>query len=121
MIVVAVRGVAKALAALKNQQKKKSAATRRGLKKAGLLLQRESQTLCPVLTGNLRNSAFTRVGKSLTHGDIVFVGYTAEYAIFVHENTGAYHHVGQAKFLEAPARRLEPEMRRIIAEEVKKG
>lgn len=28
---------------------------------AGLRLQRESQLLCPVLTGNLRNSAFTRV------------------------------------------------------------
>lgn len=28
---------------------------------AGLRLQRESQLLCPVLTGNLRNSAFTRL------------------------------------------------------------
>ncbi len=27
---------------------------------AGLMLQRASQQLCPVLTGNLRNSAFTR-------------------------------------------------------------
>jgi hypothetical protein len=28
---------------------------------AGLRIQRESQLLCPVLTGNLRNSAFTRL------------------------------------------------------------
>jgi hypothetical protein len=31
---------------------------------AGLRLQRDSQALCPVLTGNLRASAFTRVNES---------------------------------------------------------
>jgi hypothetical protein len=39
-------------------------------------------------------------------GSHVIVGYTAAYAVFVHENLEAYHKVGQAKFLEAPARRL---------------
>lgn len=32
------------------------------------------------------------------------VGYTADYAIFVHEDLEAYHPVGQAKFLEEPAK-----------------
>ena len=30
---------------------------------AGLRLQRDSQALCPVLTGNLRSSAFTRLNE----------------------------------------------------------
>lgn len=32
------------------------------------------------------------------------VGYTAEYAFWVHEDLEALHAVGQAKFLEQPAR-----------------
>jgi len=34
---------------------------RQGLLAAGLRLQRESQRVCPVDTGNLKNSAFTRL------------------------------------------------------------
>lgn len=36
----------------------------------------------------------------------VLVGYTANYAVFVHENLEVHHIVGQAKFLEQPARQL---------------
>lgn len=36
----------------------------------------------------------------------VIVGYTASYAVPVHENLEAHHPVGQAKFLEQPAREL---------------
>lgn len=32
------------------------------------------------------------------------IGYTAAYSVFVHENLEAHHPVGQAKFLEQPAR-----------------
>jgi hypothetical protein len=34
----------------------------------------------------------------------VSVGYTQHYAIHVHENLEAFHPVGQAKYLEEPAR-----------------
>lgn len=34
----------------------------------------------------------------------VLVGYTQNYALAVHENLSAYHTVGQAKYLEQPAR-----------------
>jgi hypothetical protein len=38
-------------------------------------------------------------------GESVIVGYTANYALFVHENLEANHKAGkQAKFLETPAR-----------------
>lgn len=36
----------------------------------------------------------------------VQVGYTQSYAIYVHENMEAVHPVGQAKFLEQPAREM---------------
>lgn len=40
------------------------------------------------------------------HGKSVIVGYTAQYAIYVHEDMQSMHTVGNAKFLEAPAREL---------------
>lgn len=91
-----------------------------GLKTAGLFLQRESQLLVPVDFGVLKASAFTRAdGKGFS--TVVIVGYTAFYAMFVHENVemkwkglprtapshGNYWDPagrGQSKFLEAPAR-----------------
>lgn len=36
----------------------------------------------------------------------VIVGFTQRYAIYVHERTELRHRVGQAKFLEQPAREL---------------
>ncbi len=52
--------------------------------RAGYYIQRESMKIVPILTGNLRGSAFTRFsGTGLQTR--VQVGYTAAYAIFVHE------------------------------------
>ena len=52
--------------------------------KAGYYIQRESMKVVPILTGNLRGSAFTRfTGTGLQTR--VQVGYTAAYALFVHE------------------------------------
>lgn len=56
----------------------------RGLKEAGLHLQRESQLACPVDIGTLKNSAFTQAEGSGLRTE-VFVGYTMNYALFVHE------------------------------------
>lgn len=36
----------------------------------------------------------------------VIVGFTQNYALYVHENLEAHHPVGQAKFLEQPFREL---------------
>lgn len=46
----------------------------------------------------------------------VVVGYSAEYALFVHENLQAHHNVGNAKFLEGPARRLKGRIATIVVE-----
>jgi hypothetical protein len=44
----------------------------------------------------------------------VTVGYTAEYAIYVHENLEANHPVGQAKFLEQPAREMARDISQVV-------
>ena len=54
-------------------------------------------------------------------GQSVVVGFTAAYAIYVHEDLAAHHNVGQAKFLEQPARTLKRELAQIITDAVKKG
>ena len=62
----------------------------RGLKVCGVLLQHESQKLVPVDLGPLRASAFTRSsGNGM--GTEVRVGYTAAYAVIVHEVLEAAH------------------------------
>lgn len=40
----------------------------------------------------------------------VQVGYTQKYGLYVHENLTARHPVGQAKFLETPARTMKKEL-----------
>jgi len=109
----------------------------RGLKRAGLLLQRESQKIVPVDTGNLKASAFTRLEGSGWKAAAI-VGYTAIYAVWVHEAVGmrlkgiprqGEGHGGrywdpqgraQAKFLEVPFRQLRDQFRAILVEEMKK-
>lgn len=105
-----------------------------GLKLAGLLLQRDSQSHVPVEYGPLKASAYTRaVGKGFD--TVVDVGYTASYALYVHEQVGMvlkgqprpsgrgafWDPQGQAyaKFLEEPMRRLIPAMNRIIFQAAK--
>lgn len=129
-----ITGVQNVLANLKKRQAQMGEGLSKGLSIAGLKLQRESQRLVPVNFGVLKNSAYTRkIGSGFNTK--VYVGYTASYAIFVHEAVGmvlqGQARVGgkgrywdpqgraQAKFLEEPARRLGPELRAIIREHSK--
>lgn len=127
-------GQKEVLGNLKRQQRALGLRVAVGLKAAGLALQRESQRLVPVDTGNLKASAFTRAtGAGLDTA--VTVGYTAAYAMFVHElvqmrlrgqprigGKGAYWDPagrGQAKFLEEPARRMKDELLAIVKKHAK--
>lgn len=108
-----------------------------GLRAAGLALQRESQNLAPVEFGNLKASCYTRATGNGFASEVV-VGYLAAYALFVHEKTGMVlkgqprrpspPHIGkywdpqgqgQAKFLEEPARRMAPELLRIVQQYIR--
>lgn len=128
-IVTKLEGVEKVLENLRRQQKVIGENVAKGCKLAGLMLQRESQQLVPVDLGNLKASAFTRAEGSGWE-TVVSVGYTAFYALYVHEAVamklkGVPRASGrglhwdpqgraQAKFLEEPARRMAPELRKII-------
>lgn len=106
----------------------------KGLKLAGLYLQRDSQSHVPVEFGPLKASAYTRATGS-GFSSVVDVGYTASYAMYVHEKIamklkgkprpsgkGAFwdpQGQAQAKFLEEPLRRLLPVLNRIIFKSAK--
>ena len=85
------------------------------LKRAGLFLQRKSQQIVPIDKNNLRPSAFTRSeGKGFKTD--VQVGYTAAYAVYVHENLEARHRPGKsAKYLENPMKQNRDKLLKIIA------
>ncbi len=102
---VKVTGVKNVIANIKRVNVKFGIGVERGLKKAGLLIQRESQKIVPVDVGNLRGGAFTRnIGGRAFDTDVI-VGYTADYAVYVHEDLQAKHKKGKkAKYLEIPAR-----------------
>lgn len=51
----------------------------------------------------------------------VVVGYTAAYALYVHEDRQAYHEVGKAGFLLDPARRLANDVARIVRDALTRG
>lgn len=86
-------------------------ATKKGLLAAGLLIETESIQRTPKDTGNLRNTAFTQ-----TTEDGVQVGYTADYAPYVHENLESHHPIGEAKFLERAMNDKEAEALELIKE-----
>ena len=110
-----VTGVKAVVAKLQRYKVAQGVATHKNLMKAGRYIQRESQMIVPVDTGNLKNTAFTRnVGGPGLLADVI-VGYTAEYAIYVHEDPNAAHKEGKThKFLEKVIREKRVQILRII-------
>lgn len=70
-------------------------------------------------TGAVKRRLQRLAGKGVKAN--VSVSYKAEYAVYVHENLEAYHPIGQAKFLEQPARELRPALVRGIKDDLKAG
>lgn len=133
-----IEGVKEVIRTIKRRKNQLSYGVEAGLQKAGNFLIGESMKKVPVEFGELIGSAYVRVkGRGFKRD--VEVGYTAPYALYVHEAVGmklkglprrpSPPHIGRywdpqgrahAKFLEEPARRLLPELRRIILTESKK-
>lgn len=102
-----------------------------GLFAAGEFLKTESQKLVPVEYGELRDSAFVVARRRGFYNEVT-VGYSAPYAIYVHENMqmklkgkprpsgkGNYWDPnGRPKFLEEPSRRLQKELFALVANKV---
>ena len=112
---VQMKGVKKVIRNLRRVHPGTGQKVARGIKRAGLFVQRESQKVVPVDTAALKNSAFTRnIGGEGFDVDVI-VGYTQGYAVYVHENLDAQHKEGkQAKYLEAPVRTNKKEILQII-------
>jgi len=83
--------------------------TRAGMREAALVVRKRSQELTPVDKENLKASAYTTAYNTLW-GPAAEIGYTASYAIFVHEipppfmtgvfqRSARHHPPGQWKFL----------------------
>lgn len=89
----------------------------------------ESQMQVPVDTGALRASGMvsrpTQTAKSvevqISYGGTA-AGFDGEvgYAAIVHENLGAHHEVGKAKYLEDPVTEAAPEFAERVADSVDK-
>ena len=82
------------------------------------LTMNESQKLCPVEHGFLRGSGYVTDPVIMADGTILIsVGYSSEYAVYVHEIVTNYHKPPtMAKFLELPLIfRRDRMLRNIIA------
>lgn len=136
-----IEGVKQVRQALLKMAQRHMKAAERGIKKAGAYLLGESLELVPVDTGVLRASGWVRVIDGSGFKTKVGVGYTASYAVYVHEDLEARHGEDynawhgediaagrkkargpkqQAKFLEQPLRQHRKQLVLIIVEEMKK-
>lgn len=122
-----ITGVNRVLSNMKAAQNRDARTISRILTQTGYLIQKTSQKIVPVDSGNLKASAYTR-RMGLGFKSVVTVGYTAKYALYVHEQVGmrlkglprrgtrtdgtlrkGYYWSPQgsmAKFLEIPARNV---------------
>lgn len=79
-------------------------------------IRKRSDELMPKLTGETRESGFTRV-DDLTGQ----VGYSSLVAMLQHENLDYHHDDGQAKFLETAADELMPGVVSDVAARIRKA
>lgn len=80
----AMEGLEKVLENLNKEVAAIEGRTMKGLLEGGLIVQGESQRRVPVEYGKMRASAYTRRAKDAEGA--VEVGYSAAYAVWVHEN-----------------------------------
>lgn len=118
---IAIHGIDRTKKRVERLAKADKQALRAGMWKAGRLLLRYSKPLVPVDTGNLKASGRVKVLNNSDKQPELIVSYNTRYAVQVHEDLSAYHAVGQAKFLEEPARVYRKEFIRIIENEVERA
>ena len=87
---VKIKGMAQVRANLKKYTIDQSIKYLTRMYAAGLYLQRMSQKIVPAFLGVLRGSAFTRRFGVGFKSDVI-VGYTAKYAVYVHEDMDKRH------------------------------
>lgn len=133
---VFLKGMDETLERLNDRLRAIDGSTLKGFLTAGLKVQRLAQQRVPVEYGKLKASAYTRKHYRLEQGSMaVEIGFSALYAIFVHENMEAklygqerpsgkgdyWGPHGQPKFLESAVRELQDEIVKTVADEAKQA
>lgn len=137
---VKVSGLNQVLKNLNKEIKQIEGDTRAGLSKSGLFIKSEAVERAPVEFGNLRNSAFSQLSSMSFRGNqSVTIGFTADYAAYVHEapmklkgqprakrsgikaGSGVYWQGGENKFLEKAVKLNIREIVDIIKSEAAKS
>jgi len=119
-----IEGFDNVVSNLNKQIAKIKGVTMAGLIKSAIVIRRDmdiTPPLIPVDVGNLRGS-WTVVTMYDQHGPAVLIGFTANYAVFVHENMMAvnWNRPGSGpKFFEASIKRNSKKVLKIIQENVK--
>ena len=90
-----VKGLDKVLKRLQDNTAKKIVEARTTSRSIAYSILNEAIKLCPKDTGYLAST-----GRVVALEDGYRVEFTAEYAVYVHEDMSIYHETGQAKFLE---------------------
>lgn len=96
---------------------------RRGIEKAADFLLEKSKPLVPVDTGDLKDTGHVFISRTGSTSEFeAQVSYGTHYAIYVHEDLGAFHQPPtSAKFLEIPFRRWKKHMGNIVESELSKA
>lgn len=141
--VTRIHGIENVMGGINTHLKKMQFASMKGMIKAAALIRRDmeqTEPKVPVDTGNLRSSWFTTPVRTLKGDHGLIMGFSANYAVYVHEmvdadfisprtrygpgpgrkRTYTPRSGAGAKFLEYALKRNTPEIFRIIAEENRK-
>lgn len=81
---------------------------------------KEMQRRVPKDTGELHDSGYIDKPEIQGNNIVGGMGFTAEHAIFVHEDLEAIHPNGEAKFMESVLNESEPHFGERVGEHVKK-
>jgi len=96
---MAIKGTARVIQNMSNRVRSIERRTVAGMWKAGLIVRQRSMQLTPVDTGNLKGSTFMH-SATIKNMPVVKIGYTASYAMYVHEIPMKHKSPTQWKFLE---------------------
>lgn len=118
-----ITSFAKVMKSLTREIKRIEGATMKGFLLGAQIIREDmdrTSPLIPVETGNLRQSWFTSP-VYIKNKPILFLGFSAEYAVFVHEMIGAnFKRPGAgAKFFEASIKRNKPKILQAIREKAR--
>jgi hypothetical protein len=117
MIKTTVQGIPGAKRAMKKWSREKPLKVKRGMNKAADYLMERSLEVCPLDTGFLRSSIYKKNAGTFLAPDVQ-VGYSAPYAIYVHEDPEPLHPIGDYKFLEQPVKEYKQTLIYLVYKEV---